>query len=444
MPAIDDLRHAVEVVANERAAMQVEIDAAVASKTAALETIASQATLIDQLRARIRELEPVTTPRNRPIDFFVAPASLGRGDASSEIDAAPLSWIPGLLAQHPGACIGLLPGAYTAVTLNLAAGGLPERAAVIRGLGEQTIRGNRNAGGALGPFQLPEESPNGEVEGRHRSVTGNWGAQGPNLFRLLDGANNITFVDLNVGFVNYAFHLLGDVEDITFDGVYGINCTDHVYQKYDAGHGCKRLTVKNCHFVGYPKSAIRFNGESDGLLIEDTICDSAFLVSGEFAMGVFLTDNARNVIGRRVTTRRHLDVQHWRDDKYWNGDGWVANRGNQNVLLEDCFSELNSDGGFDLKSTNTTLLRCTARWCKDSFRIWAGGVLEDCMSVEPRKFAVAGRKGGTGSRADLGWKGGPTAEQPTIITLRRSPMPIIAKSPHDQATAFHGQLLIEQ
>jgi hypothetical protein len=400
---------------------------------------------IARLDARVRELEAQlpAPPTSRPIDFFVNPTPTGKGDGSSELDAAGLAQIGTLLAGKPGAVVGLLPGSYAAVTVNLSTGGTPDTPAIIKGLGEHTIRGNRNAGSSKGPFQLPEESPNGELENRIRSVTGDWGAQGPNLFQLLQGCNNIEFRDLNVGFVNYAFRLAGDVEDVTFDGIYGINATDFIYQKYAAGHGCKRLTVRNSHFVGYPKSAIRFNGESDGLLVEDVICDSAFLISGEFAMGIFMTDNAKNITCRRVTTRRHADVNHWSDDGYWNGDGVVANRGVKNVLLEDCFSELNSDGGFDLKSTGTTLVRCLAKWCKDSYRIWAGGLLEDCVSLYPRKFAVASRKGGTGYACDLGWKGGPTPEQPTVITLRRSPMPIIAKSPHDLASAFYGELVVE-
>src|SRR3546814_11498428 len=44
--------------------------------------------------------------------------------------------------------------------------------------------------------------------------------------------------------------------------------------------------------------------------------------------------------------------------QYWNGDGFSTERGNARMLVRQCAAWDNSDGGFDLKSTETVLDDC--------------------------------------------------------------------------------------
>jgi hypothetical protein len=63
------------------------------------------------------------------------------------------------------------------------------------------------------------------------------------------------------------------------------------------------------------------------------------------------------------------------DDFYWNGDGFTTELGTYNILFENTMASNNTDGGYDLKSTGTTLINAEDNF--RNFRVWTDAVSLD-------------------------------------------------------------------
>ena len=68
------------------------------------------------------------------------------------------------------------------------------------------------------------------------------------------------------------------------------------------------------------------------------------------------------------------------------------------MRFEDTVASGNTDAGYDLKSSDTTLLRARADDNMRNFRVWGESVLTECVSENPHK------RGGKGSQNHL-WIG---------------------------------------
>jgi hypothetical protein len=96
-----------------------------------------------------------------------------------------------------------------------------------------------------------------------------------------------------------------------------------------------------------------------------------------------------------VTMRNAHDSLH----EYWNGDGFASERGNYDIRFEDTLATGNTDGGYDLKSSRTTLVRARAEDNKRNFRLWGTDVTAtDCVGLDPNK------RGGSSSQTQV-WVG---------------------------------------
>jgi len=103
------------------------------------------------------------------------------------------------------------------------------------------------------------------------------------------------------------------------------------------------------------------------------------------------------------------------EKKYWNGDGYSAERGNHGLLFRRCAAYDNSDGGFDLKSSATVLDDCIAGGNARNYRLWTSIRATRLTSLEPRKI------GGVGTTCHfslMGSKPAPgRAAEPSTITI---------------------------
>ena len=72
---------------------------------------------------------------------------------------------------------------------------------------------------------------------------------------------------------------------------------------------------------------------------------------------------------------------------YWNSDGYSSERGNYNLLFENCRSSGWTDGGHDHKAESITLTNCTSWDNKRNYRLWGEGtnsvIFYNINSTEP-------------------------------------------------------------
>src|SRR3546814_3867556 len=80
--------------------------------------------------------------------------------------------------------------------------------------------------------------------------------------------------------------------------------------------------------------------------------------STDLPVGIGFADTAHDFRVERCFMR-HFQWKR-RDNQYWNGDGFSTERGNARFQFRQCAAWDNSDGGFDLKSTETLLDDCTS------------------------------------------------------------------------------------
>ena len=309
----------------------------------------------------------------------------GRGDGSSWERAASLRDLDKLIEQSSGGDEIWLAGDrgnynIGSQSITIDSGSRGDKPIYIRGVASRS-------GGESRPMIVGDRAENWSKGKRN----------GNEVFRLLNGANNLHFSDIdfkNVG--NGAFRLGGDLKGITLEDMNATNVRRFV-ENDDAGDAktasVTDLTIRDINVWGFSKSAIHLKYNTNNVLIEDVFADSQRQDGDEFAMGVQLEGSVHDVVHRRVTMNNATQKKGRND--YWNGDGFVTDWGTYNITYEDTFAAGSTDGGYDLKSRDTLLIRAHAADNKRNFRIWRNATMFDVVSDEPV------RRGGGGTKAHV-------------------------------------------
>jgi hypothetical protein len=366
--------------------------------------IAARDAEIAALKLRIAELEnpPPPPPPPPPSTLYISPDGTGGGSRS---DPAPLSALNDVIAQARAsrADVRLMPGTYRAAPIALNQGGTEDFPVVIHGEGA-TIVGNRNTGEGSIPWELPQD-PSGARNVKQAVL---WGGRGGDLFDLRAGASHLLFDGLGVRQVGRAWWLSADgLYNITWQDIYLFNCQDYFGQAFtrrDDGTfpETHNLTWRRCDGAGFSKSAIRLDGGTHDVLIDDCMFDSWFQSNDEFAVGIKIGSsstvggsNVHDVLIRHVGCHSCIDVE---TSGYWNGDGITIERGDHDIHIEDFHASWNSDGGIDSKGTNIVLLRPRLHDNKDNVRCWGEMHIIDGRAYDNHKITGApwGNDGGTG------------------------------------------------
>lgn len=319
--------------------------------------------------------------------FHVTPSGGGAGDGATWRSAGTLADVPRFVGQaDPGDEIWIRgdQGSYRT-----------NGAVVIRDGGTSgrpvTIRGVDGRGGSSATPRLV-----GTRTSPYR-VDGNPGGE---LFKLLSGADHLTFT--NLAFVNQgngAFRVGADIRDLRLHEMRATNVRRFL-ENYPSGDEPSAtitgLHISDVRVDGFSKGAIRLRDDTNDVRIEDVVGDSQRQDGDNFAMGLLLEGTVHDVVVRDVTMRNSRDSGGPRD--YWNGDGFVAERGTHDLLFTDTVADGNTDGGYDLKSTDTTLVRASATGNKRNFRFWADVTVFGCRGDHPV------HPGGTGGRTQV-WAG---------------------------------------
>jgi hypothetical protein len=304
---------------------------------------------------------------------YISPAGSGTKDGSSWDNAAPLASLSKLIdVAGPGGEVLLRAdqGAYhLSDPVFVQAGGAANAPVTIRGV---------DASGA---------ARSAEFIGTRAA---NWQpglSEGQEAFRLLDGANHLTFENLsfqNIG--NGAFRAGSDLSDLTIEHVTATN-VGRLVENYVSGAATSAsidgLTVRDVDIQGFSGAgAIRLQYDTRNVLLEDVVGDSQHQNGGLYVNGVVLDDTVHDVVLRQVTMKNSYGKGG--PDDYWNGDGFTTERGVYNVRFEDTLASGNTDSGYDLKSSNTILVRAVAEDNTRNYKLWSDSItLQDSVSLNP-------------------------------------------------------------
>lgn len=311
--------------------------------------------------------------------LYIAPNGAGLKDGSSAANAGVLADLPAFItAAGAGGEVLLIAdeGPYQQdVELTITDGGDSGADVTIRGVDSG---GNPMAAEIVGSH--PIDWVPGQIEGNE-------------LFRLMSGADNLTFQDLTLrNFGSGAFRIGADIENLTIQQVDGINVRRFVEdQALDpaATASIDGLVVQDVAVTGYSKTAFHLKYDTRNVLLEDVTGDSERQNGGLYVVGVHIEGTAHDIILRRVEMKNSYGQGS--DSAYWNGDGFGTERGTYDIRFEDCIASGNTDAGYDIKSENTLLLNVVSEGNKHNYRIWSETVtLQDSVSLNPVKLGGSG------------------------------------------------------
>lgn len=301
---------------------------------------------------------------------YISPTGSGDKSGVGIENAAAISSLNGMIKKAgPGGTVALVAdkGAYNvsgSLVINQAgADGAPV-----------TIKGVNSAGAEMDAVFNGTRSVNYTAQG----------TSGNELFKLMAGANNLTFDNISVNNVGSAFRVGGNLDNLIVSDAKADN-VGTFFQTYASGTATDAtvtgLTLKGIDIKGFSRSAIRIGYDSSNVLIENVHGDSERQDGGDdFAIGVHITGTAHDVtISKTVMENAVVD----NGAGYWNGDGFATERGTYDIEFVDTIARGNADGGYDLKSDSTTLTRALAQDNGRNYRVWGETKMVDSIALDP-------------------------------------------------------------
>jgi hypothetical protein len=293
-------------------------------------------------------------------------------DGSSAANAGTLAGLSKLIAAAgPGGEVRLLAdqGTYhTSGQISVSAGGTHAAPVTIRGVDHAGHDMAANINGTR-----PVHWTAGQSEGTE-------------LFRLLNGADNLRFEHLSVHNVgNGAFRIGADIDNLKIEHVDAHNVYRFIGNNVSGTETTATvsgLTVRDVDITGYARGAILLKYDSHGIVIEDVKATGPTKTSEPYIGGVVLDGTAHDILLRNVEISNNRAVGT--ADSYWNGDGFTTERGVHDVRFENTVARGNTDAGYDIKSSDTVLVGAVAEDNNRSFRFWSDSVtLENGTSITP-------------------------------------------------------------
>ncbi|EIP98683.1 hypothetical protein OpiT1DRAFT_03148 [Opitutaceae bacterium TAV1] len=329
-------------------------------------------------------------------DFYVLPQAKGSGDGASWENAAAApaadAWTARIAQLAAGDTLHIGSGTYAGIRFSIAKGGTGDLPVTL--LGEDT-----GAGLPIFRGSWTKEKP----------------ASGEILCSFGPGASFVTLKNLRV-----QNHLAAVVTSGGNDGlvISGLDIRDVRMGAVFKGNAradnpatwTRNVLVENCTFTGFTKSALRWEGGNRDFRIVNCHGDAGGkpYFTEPFHMIYDIRGDGRKdlpeiierVHDRNLTfencTAHNAYHQPPSGKNYWNGDGFVAERGVKNLTFVNCAAFDCTDGGWDLKADNVTFKNCVSFRNKRNFRIWGTATFENCIAGFPQK------RGGSGGAANLG------------------------------------------
>lgn len=314
--------------------------------------------------------------------MYISPTGSGLKDGSSWANAAIITNLDAMVAKAgPGGSVLLRADAGTynmgSKSVYLSHGGAEGAPVTIKGV---DVNGYDMAAQFVGNRATDE------------TAASKTGAQ---LFVLRGDANDVTFSNIDVKNVSTAFRVESDLSNIEIGNVNASNVKMFFEDRTpgtvpSATATIDGLYIHDVNVIGYSRSVIYLKYDSHNIRIEDVVGDSAGKTFDNFAMGAHLDDTVHNVVFERVSM---LNNQNFLGT-YWNGDGFSTEGGTHHITFIDTLAAGSTDGGYDLKSDYTTLIRTVASDNSRNYRIWGNNnVMIDSVGTDPHS-----RMGGMGSQ----------------------------------------------
>lgn len=327
--------------------------------------------------------------------YYIAPNSSGKGDGSSWANAASLSSLSSLVEKASGGDTIYLradAGSYTVNrSINLNHGGSDGAPITIKGV---DVNGN---------------AMDATFVGSRAAVYSPTAAQGSEVFRINNGADNLTLENMTFKAVSTAIRVTGDVENLHISNMTANN-VDRFFENY-ATSGQKTatisgLTITDVDVTGFAKGVIRLQYDTHDVLIDKVSGDSQFIDGANFAIGVALGGTVHDVLIRNTQMGNIRDTTN----AYYNGDGFSAEADVYNLRIENSRAFNNTDSGFDIKSQSTVLVNVEAEGNTRNYRFWSDVVVENAISKNPVYH------GGIGTSANI-WMLGSNDVKLTNVTI---------------------------
>lgn len=305
--------------------------------------------------------------------LYISPTGSGLQDGSSAENAGTLAKLSQFIGQAgPGGEVLLIAdqGTYQQSTqISINKGGTEDAPVTIRGVDSNG------------------DPMSADISGSRAVDWHDGDNAGSELFRLLGGANNLTFSDLSISNVgNGAFRVGADVSNLTIEHVDATNVV-RFFENYVSGSATTAtvsgLTITDVDVTGYTQNAIRIGYDSHDINISDVHADMAGADANLlYVSGVLIQGTAHDVVLNDVSMANNYG--HGATNQYWNGDGFTTENGVYNVLFQNTLASGNTDAGYDLKSSNTVLIDAVAEDNSRSFRFWSDSITgENLVSIDP-------------------------------------------------------------
>lgn len=207
-------------------------------------------------------------------------------------------------------------------------------------------------------------------------------AQGAEIFKLGAGASHLVFEDLQIDHAGTAFRVTADIANLTIQRVDAAN-VGRFFENLASGSSATAtiagLTIRDVDVTGFSRTAIRLQYDTHDVDVAGVTIDMAGQTGDGMPAGIHLDGTVHGVTVRGVTVENVLSTT----GGYLNGDGFASERGVYDVAFIDTVARGNSDGGYDLKSENTTLLRTLSEENGRNYRLWGSAMLTDAVGRNP-------------------------------------------------------------
>jgi Ca2+-binding RTX toxin-like protein len=302
-------------------------------------------------------------------DYYISPTGSGSKNGAGIENASTLSQLDKILANaQPGDRILLIAdkGDYNITkSISLTHGGTEN--------GAITIKGISSAGADMAATFVSNRAQTYSPQA----------VQGQEVFRLLDGADHLKFENMNFQDVNTAFRLAGTLEGISLEHMKADNINRFVYNLVTGtatSATVSDLTIKDVDVSGFAKAVVSLRYDTNNVVIEDVTGDSQHIDGSNFATGIQLDGTVHSVIVKDTKMGNITDTVN----RYWNGDGFATEKDVYDVAFINTYAYNNTDAGYDLKSSKTTLINAVAEGNTRNFRFWAADtVLENVTGLNP-------------------------------------------------------------
>lgn len=299
---------------------------------------------------------------------YISPTGAGDKSGSSVDNAAPIGALDAQIVKAGAGGEVLLiadAGAYqVAGTIGISHGGADGLPVTIRGIDHL---GNTMAAQFNGT--RPADWHAGDAAGNE-------------LFKMGSGANHLTFQDIDISNVGTAFRASADITDITIQHDDVHNVRRFFEDLASSGTASVTgLTIRDIAVTGFSREVIRLQYDTHGVVIENVHGDMAGEVGDDLPEGVHLDGTVHDVVIRDTTMANVQSVGS--GSTYLNGDGFATERGVYGVLFQNTAATGNSDGGYDLKSTDTTLVGAVASDNARNYRLWGDITMSHSVGLNP-------------------------------------------------------------